>query len=113
MITLKKAERIISYPITMERNQETKEWTAVCDWEAGVVKATGVNVKVVLQELIDITYKLRCAEVRRLANYRCSNCGKGGPLQIHHIVFRSHGRVDKIENLSARCIDCHRIAHGG
>lgn len=42
---------------------------------------------------------------------RCENCGQRGPLQVHHKVFRSHGRDDRVGNLVAYCLDCHEAAH--
>ena len=42
----------------------------------------------------------------------CSVCGSNQNINIHHIVFRSHGGSDDYENLIALCQDgCHRRAH--
>ena len=35
------------------------------------------------------------------------------PLEkIHHVVFRSHGGSDSVQNCVVLCLSCHRIAHG-
>lgn len=42
----------------------------------------------------------------------CENCGSNHAVNIHHIVFRSHGGSDNYDNLIALCQDvCHRKAH--
>jgi 5-methylcytosine-specific restriction endonuclease McrA len=44
----------------------------------------------------------------------CERCGKvraAISFEIHHIVFRSHGGGDNIENLAALCHDCHAAIH--
>ena len=43
----------------------------------------------------------------------CENCNSNqGPLDIHHILFKSHGGRDEIENLILLCRECHERAHG-
>lgn len=44
----------------------------------------------------------------------CEWCGRGDKMEYHHhhIVFRSKGRKDTIENLIYLCVDCHNEAHG-
>jgi 5-methylcytosine-specific restriction endonuclease McrA len=37
--------------------------------------------------------------------------GDGRALDVHHIVFRSQGGTDDIENLIALCRSCHDRAH--
>jgi len=32
-------------------------------------------------------------------------------IDIHHLIFRSHGGMNDIENLMALCRTCHEIAH--
>jgi len=34
-------------------------------------------------------------------------------VDVHHIVFRSHGGKDEIENLIGLCRSCHNLAHDG
>ena len=41
----------------------------------------------------------------------CEHCRKVAHA-IHHIVFKSQGGTDEIENLIALNMDCHDIAHG-
>jgi len=46
--------------------------------------------------------------------WRCEMCGKFRNIQrleIHHILFRSHGGTDDIDNLAAVCRECHMKIH--
>jgi 5-methylcytosine-specific restriction endonuclease McrA len=49
--------------------------------------------------------------VRSLAlkedNYTCQRCGKTRDLTIHHILPRSQGGSDALENLIVLCVKCH------
>lgn len=40
----------------------------------------------------------------------CEGCGSKS-VDIHHLVNRSHGGKDEIENLCACCRECHTKAH--
>ena len=40
----------------------------------------------------------------------CEICNKQA-VDIHHILFKSRGGKDEIENLAALCRDCHLTAH--
>lgn len=44
--------------------------------------------------------------------YRCALCDNPQGLQIHHIVFRSHGGSNDPANLITLCWRCHAEAHG-
>ena len=47
-------------------------------------------------------------------NYTCQCCGKKNcRLEVHHIVFRSNGGSDTLENLITLCEDCHKAVHLG
>ena len=49
-------------------------------------------------------------------NYTCQNCKgkhKDSKLEIHHIVFRSHGGSDEENNLITLCHTCHKNLHSG
>ena len=43
-------------------------------------------------------------------NILCERCGAAA-VDIHHIVYKSQGGKDNIENLIALCRDCHNLAH--
>lgn len=46
--------------------------------------------------------------------YTCQCCGKKNcRLEVHHIVFRSNGGSDTLENLITLCEDCHKAVHLG
>ena len=47
----------------------------------------------------------------------CEVCGKSGRVDrggfdLHHIIFRSHGGSDEVENICCLCRKCHDAAHG-
>lgn len=42
---------------------------------------------------------------------RCVLCG-GPAAEVHHIVYRSHGGTNDLDNLACLCLTCHRLAHG-
>ena len=43
--------------------------------------------------------------------WRCQKCGRLSHLDVHHVRYRSHGRVDKLENLIVLCAGCHEKQH--
>lgn len=50
-------------------------------------------------------------EVRERDLWRCRACGLADLLEAHHIVFRSQGGPDTLENLITLCKHCHMAAH--
>jgi 5-methylcytosine-specific restriction protein A len=63
------------------------------------------------------------AEALFRADGNCENCGNRGPfirasdgsvyLEVHHNIPLSSGGEDSLENVSALCPNCHRMAHFG
>ena len=46
--------------------------------------------------------------------YTCQCCGaKNTRLEVHHIVYRSQGGTDDLDNLITLCADCHKKVHAG
>lgn len=43
----------------------------------------------------------------------CVRCGVGDDLELHHIIPKKHGGVNKLENLAMLCEECHLEAHCG
>ena len=48
----------------------------------------------------------------------CEACGRGGRVDkggfdIHHIIYKSQGGKDEIDNLILLCRRCHDMAHNG
>ena len=42
----------------------------------------------------------------------CEQCGgTSGPMAVHHIIYRSHQRLDIASNLICLCVWCHEKAH--
>jgi 5-methylcytosine-specific restriction endonuclease McrA len=46
-------------------------------------------------------------------NCRCQFCGARSNLQVHHIIYRSHGGPDAEDNLITLCATCHEVTHLG
>ena len=47
-------------------------------------------------------------------NYTCQRCGKKHiRLEVHHIIFRSLGGNDELDNLITLCEKCHKALHDG
>ncbi len=44
---------------------------------------------------------------------RCRSCGRRGELNVHHIVWRSHGGPTTPSNLTTACLSCHSLIHAG
>lgn len=44
--------------------------------------------------------------------HACRACGDRHGLEAHHVVMRSLGGRDEVENLIALCRECHRAVHG-
>lgn len=45
--------------------------------------------------------------------WRCRHCNRGDTIDPHHIIFRSAGGEDTLENLLTLCRKCHDDVHGG
>ena len=59
-------------------------------------------------------YKNNHEAVLNRDNYTCQCCKtKKGTLHVHHIIYRSNGGSDKMENLITLCEDCHKKLHNG
>ncbi|MGL4758326.1 MAG: HNH endonuclease [Patescibacteria group bacterium] len=43
--------------------------------------------------------------------YECQVCAYPYGLQVHHIIHRSKGGCDKVDNYITLCCDCHLIVH--
>lgn len=50
--------------------------------------------------------------VYRRECYSCAICDDNRNLQIHHVVHRSQGGTDSVQNLICLCPKCHALAHG-
>ena len=66
------------------------------------------------EKLRDIPEQVRRAVLER-DEYQCQLCGTTGDnrLQLHHVVFRSHGGRHDAENLVTVCARCHEDIHTG
>jgi hypothetical protein len=58
-------------------------------------------------------YNVKSAVLSR-DNYTCQICGaKNTKLEVHHIMFRSDGGSNRMDNLVTLCKDCHAKVHTG
>lgn len=58
----------------------------------------------------ETVYRKTCALVTLRDGSRCRVCGGRGN-HHHHIVYRSHGGKDVVNNLLLTCTDCHKDIH--
>jgi 5-methylcytosine-specific restriction endonuclease McrA len=49
----------------------------------------------------------------RRDGWRCRHCGDSSGLHPHHVVYKSHGGKDELNNLLTLCWKCHRGHHDG
>ena len=70
------------------------------------------DVKDATRLLVEDLYREECGKVFQAQGWKCARCGRFRPLQGHHKVHRSKGRVDK-GNLEGLCAACHGKEHGG
>ena len=42
----------------------------------------------------------------------CVLRGCSAPTELHHVIFRSQGGDDSMQNCVMLCHDCHEVAHG-
>lgn len=48
-------------------------------------------------------------QVFKRDGYKCRHCGWRNNIEAHHVVFRSHGGGDVINNLITLCHWCHLL----
>ena len=59
-------------------------------------------------------YKNNHEAVLNRDNYTCQCCKKKkGTMHVHHIIYRSNGGSNKMDNLITLCEDCHKKLHDG
>ena len=46
------------------------------------------------------------------AGWRCQDCGRAGPLELHHLTAVAAGGADTADNVRVLCKGCHKRAHG-
>jgi len=52
-------------------------------------------------------------ELHELDNWRCKRCNKIKGLTVHHLIKRSHVRLDTFENCLSLCVECHDEVEAG
>ena len=66
------------------------------------------------QRGFDYGHSSRRKAVLHRDNYTCQCCGKKNcRLEVHHIIFRSHGGTDDENNMITLCKECHKGIHNG
>ena len=40
-------------------------------------------------------------------NWRCRHCRDTSSLHPHHVIYKSHGGLDRLDNLITLCVQCH------
>ncbi len=79
----------------------------------GQVDVQAKSEKLAAQTIVDWNWGLASSKVRRRQGHRCLKCKGLKPLSVHHVIFRSQGRRDVVDNLIALCAHCHEAEHRG
>jgi len=45
--------------------------------------------------------------------FKCQHCGSKEHLEVHHIIYRSQGGTNNVNNLITLCHECHQDVHKG
>lgn len=56
-------------------------------------------------------YKVLVNAVYDRDGWRCVSCTRRDGLSAHHIIYRSQGGDDALDNLVSLCTNCHRAVH--
>ena len=112
-MNLRRAEIVTGFRIEVGTDN-AGSFAQAYDGDGTLVKAmrSPKGVKVALGLLVEDLYKTECQKVFEAQGWKCARCGQFRPLQGHHKVHRSKGRVDK-SNLEGLCAACHGHEHGG
>lgn len=46
-------------------------------------------------------------------SWKCRHCNDRNALHPHHLIYKSHGGKDDLDNLITLCAQCHRAHHDG
>lgn len=60
-----------------------------------------------MKRLVGEEYRKFIRQVFEADGWRCKVCGVAAPLQCHHLLKRSHGGADELENCISVCVRCH------
>jgi 5-methylcytosine-specific restriction endonuclease McrA len=56
-------------------------------------------------------YAALCKDILQRDHWKCRSCGSRNNLHCHHIIFRSQGGEDTMENILVLCSACHDGVH--
>ena len=56
-------------------------------------------------------YKDLQVAVLKRDNFACISCGRHTEAPPHHVIFRSQGGSDTMENMVTLCMECHEKEH--
>jgi 5-methylcytosine-specific restriction endonuclease McrA len=84
---------------------------AAFDGEVEVIRRTESGHAATLSAVVETLYRRTCQRVFERAGWKCERCHGIRPLHAHHRQYRSHGRVDSMDNLEALCNPCHQAEH--
>lgn len=108
-----RAEAIVGYEIGVHDEGEYKVLIGTHPQYGYTINVRDTDLSSALGYFVGLNYKAISAVVLAEQRYRCLFCDLIKPLQIDHIVMRSHGRLDVRTNLRGLCPACHGKRHGG
>jgi hypothetical protein len=59
----------------------------------------------------EAAYRAACHLVNSRDGYRCRVCNCSGVMHHHHVIYRSRGGRDTVDNLCLLCASCHDEEH--
>lgn len=78
----------------------------------GLMRSLGWKVRVNYRDYMHSdAWRRKARKVRKRAGYRCQNCGKKAPLEVHHKTYERLGH-ERMRDLIGLCPQCHRKQHG-
>lgn len=114
-MTINKVTRITGGLSIEQLGRHTFKVTVHDDgWEDQVLTFSGITENRALHNLVEGVYAVRCERAMERDGWQCTEPGCETPrngLQCHHKVFRSHGRLDTLENLRTLCLNHHEAQH--
>jgi 5-methylcytosine-specific restriction endonuclease McrA len=118
VLSVTRLERINGHAPTVQHDLDTGLYGAGCECNCdafgdsvilwGGEFATEKRSLEALREIVLSQHRLIALQ---RSGWHCEGCGAVQRLSVHHKVFRSHQRDDKVSNLKVLCLSCHSAQH--
>ena len=110
IVTARRAASITGFEVRLIEDGLPNHY-GLFEADVPILEDHGKHPRRVLERLVERNW----SRVSRLAmerdGWRCVDCGRFRNLSGDHIIPRSRGRKDTLENTATRCIPCHEAKH--